>query len=274
VSQRQLVPQRPDHREHDGQRPVVGVAAAVRLHGDVLGERHPRGQAGLLRREPAALDEPAQDVGRRRGQEFRGDLGTGDLGEQLPGPRDAALDARIRAQPGDRAPDDGRGQLQVGRGGDLRHRGAHQQVDQALLMAGLGRRVDQVHTPVVPAGQAAAQLLHGTLDDRQREPGGAEEPEHLRAGHRHDRGDGRDAVGHLAGDVGEPHAVGAVEGPVAEPLGVERGQGAEELESLERAGGRCEQPPAEPGARLVTGPAVHDVDGLAEPADTLDDARG
>jgi hypothetical protein len=180
------------------------VAAAVRLHGHVLGERHPRRELGLVPGDLPTLDEPAQDLGRRRGKEPRGDLGTGDLGEQLPG-------TTVRTKPGDRASYERRGQLHESRRRDLGHRGAHQQVDQAFFVSGLGRRVNEVHSPVVLAGQVAAQFVHGTLDGREGEPGGSEEPEHLRPGHRHDRDDRRDTVRHLPGHVREPHAVGLVE---------------------------------------------------------------
>ena len=98
----------------------------------------------------------------------------------------------------------------------------------------LERRLVGGMDDVGPPGQrlaleAAHDLVDAGLDLPDGEAGGAEEPEHSRAGDRYDQAGGSDAVGHRPGHVGKADAVRLLEAAVAQPFGIERGEPADHL---------------------------------------------
>jgi hypothetical protein len=125
---------------------ISATSAAVGLDGDVLGDRHPRGQLGLGRCDLAPVEQRAQQLRRGRRHELRRDLGTGHLGEHAGLAHD--LTGGVRAQAGDGAPDDGGREGQERRRRHDRHAALDQQRRDPLLDGRLVRRVDQVDAPV------------------------------------------------------------------------------------------------------------------------------
>ena len=105
---------------------------------------------------------------------------------------------------------------------------------------------------------------------------GAEEAQHARFGHGDDHACRGDAVGHLAGDIGETDAMRFVEAPVAQPLGVggrQRGdEGVVAGAQVPRGGNLAFQGQAQARSRLSR--VVDDVQGLPDPVHGIRHALG
>jgi hypothetical protein len=101
---------------------------------------------------------------------------------------------------------------------------------------------------------------------------GAEEAQHLGAGQRDDHAGGGDAVGHLTGDVGEPHTVGLAERAVAEPLRVQRRERAEQPVGVLRRHRRAAERDADADTDAGAGGRGDDVHRFADLAGDADDA--
>ena len=171
-----FVAQRQDRGQQRAQRPVVGVAAAVGLDRDVLGDGHPRRQPGLVLGQLAAATSAASRSGGGRGHEHRGDLGAGDLGEDArppddpAGPVDRSPAAAHRTTAGVRPMNADAETAGTPCAGAGRRR---------LLERRLVRRVDQVDAPVGPVAERRGEADDGR-STRGTEPGRAEDPIFMR----------------------------------------------------------------------------------------------
>ena len=244
----QLIPQRLQARQQHHEGTVVRVASGVRLRGDVLGDRHALRQPGLLNRDRAFRDQLRDHPRRGRAQEPARHLGSRDL-RQDPVRRDHRPAHRV--DPRQPVPDQGQGQVQVGRRADAAHAALEIQRDDRLFDLRLAGRVDQVDSP--------RRIPHVALDplDRGRdlvdgEPRRAEEAEHPAPSHRHHQLDAGDPVGHGPRDVGVAHAVGGPEDGVPELLRMQRGR---ESQQRKRRTGRLRPQQRGPAGRDREPPA-------------------
>jgi hypothetical protein len=228
------------------------------------------GELDLLVRELALAQQPFEQ-GQRRGRHEGGrQLRAGELGKEVVAARDASRG--IARQARRRATHDRGRERHERRDRDVRDAARQVTLGHGRFEPGLARRMDQVRAP----GRAARCEGGFDLSDagfhlRERQPSRTEEGEHAGPRHRDHQAGRRNAIGHLAGDVREAHAVRLGEGTATEPLRVHRPEDTGQSKGVSVRRGALRFVCLTATFKTNTDTAVsiaHQIDGLSQASDT------
>ena len=185
------------------------------------------GQGGLLGAELAGADQRFQQRGGRRAHEGLSHLGPRQLREDVVTALDVTLGIAVQAL--GRAQNHGGRQPHEGRDADVPDPVGKIEIGDQVFQLWAVRRMDEVGAPGRPVlAQRGLNLVESPAHLGRRKPARAEESHHSCARHGDHHARGGDPARHLADHIGEAHAMGLAERTIAEPLGIDRRQGAEQ----------------------------------------------
>ena len=209
-------------RDQGHQTLLIRVPAAVPLHRDVFRNWQVPSKLRFGRGDLARRHQRLKHVSGRWRHELRCNFGAGDFREEMMPSHDLAR--RIYRQSRSGTSHDRRGQCHERGGGNAQDATPNEQIGHSVFELRLIRRVNQVHPPRRSVSQGRGECGNPCFHTLIAEATCTEEAHHAGRRHGNDHVGCGDAVRHLAGDVGETHAVRCVELRISKPLRVGRGE--------------------------------------------------